>query len=53
MARIDENGPGMDTRPPLPSRREVIDRVHGAGRRVAAVLPYHDPRPLLRAKGLL
>jgi benzoyl-CoA reductase/2-hydroxyglutaryl-CoA dehydratase subunit BcrC/BadD/HgdB len=41
----------MDTRPPLPSRREVIARVHAAGRRVAAVLPYHYPRPLLRAHG--
>jgi benzoyl-CoA reductase/2-hydroxyglutaryl-CoA dehydratase subunit BcrC/BadD/HgdB len=41
----------MNARSPLPSRREVIDRVHGAGRRVAAVLPYHYPRPLLRAHG--
>ncbi|MBP1632231.1 MAG: hgdB [Acidobacteria bacterium] len=41
----------MQQGPPLPSRREVIARVHGAGRRVAAVLPYHYPRPLLAAHG--
>jgi len=41
----------MGALPPLPSRREVLDREHAAGRRVAAVLPYHYPRPLLRACG--
>jgi benzoyl-CoA reductase/2-hydroxyglutaryl-CoA dehydratase subunit BcrC/BadD/HgdB len=35
----------------LPTRREVVTRVKGAGLRVAAVLPYHYPRPLLRAHG--
>jgi benzoyl-CoA reductase/2-hydroxyglutaryl-CoA dehydratase subunit BcrC/BadD/HgdB len=35
----------------MPSRREVLAREHAAGRRVAAVLPYHYPRPLLRACG--
>jgi benzoyl-CoA reductase/2-hydroxyglutaryl-CoA dehydratase subunit BcrC/BadD/HgdB len=35
----------------LPARREVIDQVHAAGRRVVAVLPYHYPRALLRAHG--
>jgi benzoyl-CoA reductase/2-hydroxyglutaryl-CoA dehydratase subunit BcrC/BadD/HgdB len=41
----------MDAPQKLPSRREVIDREHRTGRRVAAVLPYHYPRPLLRAHG--
>ncbi len=35
----------------LPSRREVIAEAHSRGRRVAAVLPYHYPRVLLRACG--
>jgi benzoyl-CoA reductase/2-hydroxyglutaryl-CoA dehydratase subunit BcrC/BadD/HgdB len=41
----------MVTHLDLPSRREVLAREHEAGRRVAAVLPYHYPRPLLRACG--
>lgn len=41
----------MATRLDLPSRREVLAREHAAGRLVAAVLPYHYPRPLLRACG--
>lgn len=41
----------MTARLDLPSRREVLAREHAAGRRVAAVLPYHYPRPLLRACG--
>ena len=48
---MGENGPGMRPRPDLPTRREVLDRQRAAGRRVAAVLPYHYPRPLLRACG--
>jgi benzoyl-CoA reductase/2-hydroxyglutaryl-CoA dehydratase subunit BcrC/BadD/HgdB len=35
----------------LPSRREVISEARARGRRVAAVLPYHYPRALLRAHG--
>ena len=35
----------------LPSRLEVIERVHRTDRRVAAVLPYHYPRALLAAHG--
>jgi len=34
-----------------PTRAEVVARVQAAGRRVAAVLPYHYPRALLRAHG--
>jgi len=41
----------MEVHPPLPTRREVVDTAHGAGGLVAAVLPYHYPRPLLRAHG--
>ncbi|MCU0281878.1 MAG: 2-hydroxyacyl-CoA dehydratase family protein, partial [Acidimicrobiia bacterium] len=41
----------MGASTPLPNRREVLTREHAAGRRVAAVLPYHYPRPLLRACG--
>jgi benzoyl-CoA reductase/2-hydroxyglutaryl-CoA dehydratase subunit BcrC/BadD/HgdB len=41
----------MGALPPLPGRREVLARQHAAGRRVAAVLPYRYPRPLLRAHG--
>jgi len=37
--------------PPLPSRRDVIDRARRLGRNVIAVLPYHYPRALLRAYG--
>ena len=35
----------------LPTRREVIAQMQASGRRVVAVLPYHYPRPLLRAYG--
>jgi len=35
----------------IPARRDVIDQVKRQGRRVAAVLPYHYPRALLRAHG--
>ncbi len=35
----------------MPTRLEVIERVHDAGGRTAAVLPYHYPRALLRAHG--
>jgi len=35
----------------LPSRREVIAEARTRGQRVAAVLPYHYPRALLRAHG--
>lgn len=35
----------------IPSRRQVIEDVRRQGRRVAAVLPYHYPRALLRAHG--
>ncbi|MFH1330736.1 MAG: 2-hydroxyacyl-CoA dehydratase family protein [Actinomycetota bacterium] len=41
----------MTARLVLPTRREVVARAHAAGLRVAAVLPYHYPRPLLRAHG--
>lgn len=37
----------------LPSRRESMARHRAAGGRVAAVLPVHAPRPLLRAHGYL
>ncbi len=39
--------------PPIPSRRDVIDRFREGGGRVAAVFPYNYPRELLRAFGLL
>jgi benzoyl-CoA reductase/2-hydroxyglutaryl-CoA dehydratase subunit BcrC/BadD/HgdB len=51
LREIDQNGLGMQAPPTLPSRREVINRVRAANLRVAAVLPYHYPRPLLRACG--
>lgn len=35
----------------IPTRSEVIAEVRRRGRRVAAVLPYHYPRALLRAHG--
>jgi len=35
----------------IPTRREVMAEVRRQGRRVAAVLPYHYPRALLRAHG--
>ncbi|MBN2113603.1 MAG: 2-hydroxyacyl-CoA dehydratase [Acidimicrobiia bacterium] len=41
----------MTARPVLPTRREVVARAHATGLRVAGVLPYHYPRPLLRAHG--
>lgn len=41
----------MDVVAQLPTRGEVIERAHAAGSRVAAVLPYHYPRALLRAHG--
>ncbi|MFH1330660.1 MAG: 2-hydroxyacyl-CoA dehydratase family protein, partial [Actinomycetota bacterium] len=41
----------MDSALRLPARREAISRARAAGFRVAAVLPYHYPRPLLRAHG--
>jgi len=37
--------------PPLPSRREVIARARAGGKRIAAVLPIHQPRALLSAHG--
>ena len=37
---------------PIPERSEVIRQVREAGGRVAAVLPIHYPRELLRACGL-
>jgi len=40
----------MDTAQ-IPTRREVIAEVQRQGLRVAAVLPYHYPRALLRAHG--
>lgn len=48
---MGDNGPRMDDALQLPSRREVIAEAHRRGRRVAAVLPYHYPRALLRAYG--
>lgn len=48
---MGDNGRRMRAGPPLPTRREVIAQVKGAGRRVVAVLPYHYPRALLRAHG--
>ena len=50
-AVMGKNGPGMQTRLDLPSRREVIADARARGQRVAAVLPYHYPRALLRAHG--
>lgn len=35
----------------LPARRRVVEEAHARGRRVAAVLPYHYPRALVRAHG--
>ncbi|MBU1494673.1 MAG: 2-hydroxyacyl-CoA dehydratase family protein [Actinobacteria bacterium] len=35
----------------LPTRREAIAEARRQGRRIAAVLPYHYPRALLRAHG--
>ena len=35
----------------IPTRRQVIAQVRQQGSRVAAVLPYHYPRALLRAHG--
>jgi benzoyl-CoA reductase/2-hydroxyglutaryl-CoA dehydratase subunit BcrC/BadD/HgdB len=48
---IGDNGPGMEPALQLPTRREVIAEAQSRGRRVAAVLPYHYPRVLLRAYG--
>jgi len=48
---MGNNGPRMGIDLHLPSRREVINEAHHRGRRVAAVLPYHYPRALLRACG--
>lgn len=39
--------------PDVPSRRSAIDRHKEAGGKIAAVLPIHAPRALLRAHGLL
>ncbi|MCA9524367.1 MAG: 2-hydroxyacyl-CoA dehydratase [Myxococcales bacterium] len=35
----------------IPSRREIVEEVKSRGQRIAAVLPIHYPRPLLRAAG--
>lgn len=35
----------------IPSRKDVLDRMRAAGYRIAAVLPIHYPRALLRACG--
>jgi benzoyl-CoA reductase/2-hydroxyglutaryl-CoA dehydratase subunit BcrC/BadD/HgdB len=45
----DDGLRGTTQIPELPSRRQVIDEAKNEGRLVAAVLPYHYPRPLLRA----
>jgi benzoyl-CoA reductase/2-hydroxyglutaryl-CoA dehydratase subunit BcrC/BadD/HgdB len=48
---MGDNGPRMGVSLQLPSRRQVIADARSRGRRVAAVLPYHYPRALLRAFG--
>src|SRR5512141_669326 len=35
----------------LPSRKVVIEQMRAQGKRIAAVLPIHSPRALLRAYG--
>ena len=35
----------------LPSRKETIDAAQDRGMKIAAVMPFHYPRPLLRAHG--
>lgn len=44
-------GSGSLTIIEIPTRREVITEARRQGSRVAAVLPYHYPRALLRAHG--
>ena len=41
----------MTTPLAIPSRRDALDRMRNAGYRIAAVLPIHYPRALLRACG--
>lgn len=35
----------------LPTRRQIVEKVRGQGMKIAAVLPIHYPRALLRAYG--
>lgn len=36
----------------IPSRREIIEAARSKGLKIAAVMPYHYPRALLRAHGI-
>lgn len=48
---MGDNGPRMAGISQLPTRGEVLAAARARGQRVAAVLPYHYPRALLRAYG--